>query len=319
MLDITKNTGVYQITCIVTGKIYIGSSIHIRFRISKHLSDLRNYKHHNKYLQRSWNKYGESNLKFDVLEECNYKNQLEREQFWIDKKRPYSRKIGFNLKKDVTDPVNNVKNYIVTFPNGEEIIVRNMHKFCRDYNLDRGSVCKVLSGKWSHHKNYKFRYPYQTNEQWENLVLNNKKDGGGWKYGWIIMFSDDTELFINSLKEYCKKNNYSDSSLRSCAYGKRKLYKNISCRRSNMAKKDWLNLFDNPCIIESIKINSNKNQQWIIETPQGIEIEISNLSEFCRNNNLSMRMMCKIKNDKNKSHRGYKCRSLVKNNELCTV
>ena len=94
-----KKCGVYKILNIVTNKIYIGSSITITKRFSQHRDDLKNNKHCNKYLQASWNKYGEKSFKFEIIELCE-KDVLEvREQFWIDWLKSTDDKFGYNLRK----------------------------------------------------------------------------------------------------------------------------------------------------------------------------------------------------------------------------
>lgn len=62
--------GIYSIKNKVNGKIYIGQSTDIIDRLRHHLSELRHNRHSNSYLQRSFNKYGEENFEFDVVEEC---------------------------------------------------------------------------------------------------------------------------------------------------------------------------------------------------------------------------------------------------------
>lgn len=62
--------GIYKITNIVNRKAYIGKSKDIEFRIITHFSKLRNNKHYNAYLQRSFNKYGEDSFQVEILEEC---------------------------------------------------------------------------------------------------------------------------------------------------------------------------------------------------------------------------------------------------------
>ena len=80
-----KKFGIYKITCKVNNKIYIGSTgICFKQRFKKHKQRLRNNYHENDYLQKSWNKYGESAFIFEIIEECEIDNLLNREQFFID-------------------------------------------------------------------------------------------------------------------------------------------------------------------------------------------------------------------------------------------
>jgi group I intron endonuclease len=54
-------------------------------RINGHVADLRANRHHSSIFQRAWNKYGEKNFSFVVLELCEIEERLEREQYWIDR------------------------------------------------------------------------------------------------------------------------------------------------------------------------------------------------------------------------------------------
>lgn len=66
-----KKCGIYKITNLETGKIYIGRSIDIDARWKKHKSNLRNGKHVNKGLQSDYKKYGESAFEFEILKLCD--------------------------------------------------------------------------------------------------------------------------------------------------------------------------------------------------------------------------------------------------------
>lgn len=89
--------GIYQIKNLVNGKIYIGSSVKIKDRWSQHISQLSKNKHHSKHLQSSWNKYGQSNFEFSIIEIINDLNIiLEREQFYLDFYQSYDSKYGYN-------------------------------------------------------------------------------------------------------------------------------------------------------------------------------------------------------------------------------
>ena len=90
-----KDIGVYKIQSISKPSFcYIGSSLHLRSRIQSHISLLKNKKHQNDKLQNYFNKYGESDLVFTVLLECDKEVLMETEQFFIDAYSPY-----FNICK----------------------------------------------------------------------------------------------------------------------------------------------------------------------------------------------------------------------------
>lgn len=78
-----KTVGIYCIRNLVNNKIYIGQSICVEDRWSKHLSSLRRDVNDNRSLQEDWNKYGESSFRFDLLESCSKEELDERESFHI--------------------------------------------------------------------------------------------------------------------------------------------------------------------------------------------------------------------------------------------
>lgn len=95
-------TGVYLISFDGSDKVYIGSTcangrciyengFGVRWR--NHLYRLRSKKHEKK-LQNAYNKYGEKNIYFKIIEKCDKNIQFDREQFWINKFNSY--KNGYN-------------------------------------------------------------------------------------------------------------------------------------------------------------------------------------------------------------------------------
>lgn len=90
--------GIYCIENINTHKKYIGQSKNIYKRWADHKCALNNNTHDNDYLQNAWNKYGESNFVFSVVEECSIEKLDEREIYYIQKFATYERKSGYNLR-----------------------------------------------------------------------------------------------------------------------------------------------------------------------------------------------------------------------------
>jgi group I intron endonuclease len=97
-----SSPGIYKITSTTSGKIYIGCASNIRTRINGHLYDLRRNKHNNSYLQRAWNKYGEENFVFEIIEKCDISDLHSKEHYWVNELNCLNRSIGYNLKP--TDP-----------------------------------------------------------------------------------------------------------------------------------------------------------------------------------------------------------------------
>jgi group I intron endonuclease len=85
----TKLSGIYCIKNDVTGKLYIGSSKHIMSRIfggssTSHIRALLSNNHINHHLQGSWNTHGEKSFSYYILELCNPKDLISREQYYFN-------------------------------------------------------------------------------------------------------------------------------------------------------------------------------------------------------------------------------------------
>lgn len=77
--------GIYKIVNELNNKMYIGQSINIYERWRHHKIQLRHDKHHNSHLQNAWNKYGEQNFQFVIIEECSESVLDVREIYYITK------------------------------------------------------------------------------------------------------------------------------------------------------------------------------------------------------------------------------------------
>ena len=94
-----KISGIYCIINIKNSKKYIGSSKNIRQRLWVHRAELRHNKHENSHLQNAWNKYGEHNFDYYILEKCEESLLLEKEQLYIDTINP-----EYNMNKETQRP-----------------------------------------------------------------------------------------------------------------------------------------------------------------------------------------------------------------------
>lgn len=86
---------VYQIRNLINNKRYIGSTKDVIQRWKYHKDNLQKNRHGNQYLQHAWNKYGENNFVFEIIEEVNIiegineKQQLyAREDYYFAEYKP---------------------------------------------------------------------------------------------------------------------------------------------------------------------------------------------------------------------------------------
>jgi hypothetical protein len=223
--------GVYKILCIKNNKFYIGSSSDITNRWWDHKARLNSKTHANPYLQNAWNKYGEKSFLFDIVETCKEEVQYQREQFWINETRCFDNNIGFNVNKDVEKGPDKSKEYIITKPDGTEIEIKNLNKFCRENGLSPSGLGHVANGFASQYKGWLCRFAGLTREQWESTRRNGKY-GGGWKGNWEINCPDGRVEIVESLTDFCKQNGLSQGNMTEVSNGKRKQHRGYSCKRT---------------------------------------------------------------------------------------
>ena len=116
-MDCMKISGVYQIKSIsYPERLYIGSAVNIKYRWKSHLRELKIGKHGNHKLQYHFNKYGDGDLQFSILCQCERKELITKEQFFIDYYNPYfnickiaGSKLGVVPTKETCDKISRAK------------------------------------------------------------------------------------------------------------------------------------------------------------------------------------------------------------------
>lgn len=90
--------GIYIISNKINKKCYVGQSIDIDRRFKSHINGLNGKYGHNPHFQNAWNKYGEDNFEFDILEEVEDTNILdEREIYYISLYNSFDQDYGYNM------------------------------------------------------------------------------------------------------------------------------------------------------------------------------------------------------------------------------
>lgn len=77
--------GIYKITNLKNGRVYIGQSVNVMSRWAKHVDDLVNCKHSNSKLLADFKEHGLAAFQVEIIEKCKKRMDLllKREEFYI--------------------------------------------------------------------------------------------------------------------------------------------------------------------------------------------------------------------------------------------
>ena len=151
--------GIYKIFCKSTGRVYIGSSSNVEYRLTSHKYALRTNTHSNKLMQEDYNKYGLDMFDFSIIEECDDNMKFEREKYYMEDvykclntDTGYNRmpihKVGCTYKQHVP------KTYLCN--SDIELI-----KFMLAIDVPINAISKALSRNYMHIKQIRELYNYQ--------------------------------------------------------------------------------------------------------------------------------------------------------------
>jgi group I intron endonuclease len=155
--------GIYIIVCLITWKIYIGSSGDWENRCRRHRRELLVNKRNNSKLQRAWNKYGCDNFVFELLESCGKENLAILEQYWLDKTLSYERERGFNTRRVAYST-------ILLGLQPTEFTKKRMRQVALEHWQDPEYRNKVVTGMQGHVRTeaHKEKYRIANNKRWKD-------------------------------------------------------------------------------------------------------------------------------------------------------
>lgn len=274
---VPRSSGVYQICCIPTGKIYIGSAVDLRERWYEHRWSLRRGDHRNVYLQSAWDQYGETNFEFSILEFKETADLLRAEQAWIDRTGCTCRDIGFNIALIAGSPPAGFRARVwegFIDPDGNEVTITNLHDFCRKNGMHIRSMQELASGKsrmrscrgWMHKNSLHQREHIKT---FEGFI-----DPRGHPVG-----------PIKNLFAFCREHGLDDASMYDVAKGRSYSYRGWTYQnnRENRREKTYHDFIN----------------------PEGMKVTITNLRAFCREHGLSIVHMRGLVSGRRKRHKGW--------------
>lgn len=95
--------GIYYIKCLISKKVYIGSSDNIDRRLKRHIWNLNMHNHPNYHLQSAVSKYGMQNFRMGVIQICEEEELSKLEQFYIDHNRLLYNIVKIDIKRPSLD------------------------------------------------------------------------------------------------------------------------------------------------------------------------------------------------------------------------
>ena len=105
-----KKVGIYKITNLLNGKIYIGKSVDIYERFNTHKRESlisqeqweQNYRGIKTPFHAAIRKYGAENFKLEIIEECLEQELNEKEKYYIKLYNSTNKDIGYNIQEGGT-------------------------------------------------------------------------------------------------------------------------------------------------------------------------------------------------------------------------
>ena len=215
-----KIAGVYYIKCLITNKYYIGSSINIKSRFNAHKRKLILQKHSNNILQNQWNKYGEQNFEFKILEEVKISEDTSNQVRLLEQK--YFEDERYNID------LNCVKKVIITKDDFDQY-----RQSCRVYKISKETkekISKTLKERGINQEEQQFmKKRWQEEkllhpEKWERSEQVRKAIGERSQKEYKFIYNDEIIHVIN-LKQFCSDKQLHYKTMHKVTKGIRKQYK----------------------------------------------------------------------------------------------
>jgi len=191
-------SGIYKIVNKINGKYYVGSSRNITgSRWPNHKSDLNKGIHFNNHLQSSWKKYGDKNFEFVIVEKISKNRLLIMEQQYL------------NIAKNEQD-----KCYNTTFIAGCGPGLKKGAVFSDEH---KNNLSKSHMGQQSWNKG-------KTKETDPSVMRISKSKKGKIRNDiakeYIFLDPNKDVIHIFNLKQFCKNNNLTYTTMNLLFYGK---------------------------------------------------------------------------------------------------
>ena len=333
------SAGIYCLKNIQNGKLYVGSSVHLKRRLQDHYNRLKRNAHHSPYLQASFNKYGVDSFQFNLLEITASDKTIEREQYWMDLLQPAYNVSHIAGKPTLTD---SIKKKISEALTGRTLSEEHRIK-CGLANLGNTHTEETKQAiREANSNNYIAISPdLQQYEINDGLLVFGQQHGldesalascarGEYKHhkGWqcfrledfsedkiqdpttfkvrgeityVVTKPDKTETTTNNLYEYARQHNLDGSCLRRVAIGELPHYKQYRVREEGIELQPLPKR-------KKPTISTENTHHFICTAPDGTEYTTTNIPEFAREHGLCKESMRGVAKGRLRQYKGWLCR-----------
>ena len=254
--NLEKHCNIYKIENLVNGIVYIGQTrTGFKSRLNAHLRLLRKGEHQNEYLQRAWNKYGESNFEYSLIEVCSLTELDDLEIKWIEhyrnlsgvynldggglKNKTISPSTRLKMSKSVRERFRNPEYYkkisLINSsyrgsgsPNAKSVVCVNtkeefgsISEASEKYGIPRGNIgkCCLRERQFAGVMDNGDYMVWRFKEDYDPNEKCNFKRDTDWLCKKVVCVN--TKEIFDSIKEASEKTGINQSHISSCCKGKR--------------------------------------------------------------------------------------------------
>ena len=205
--------GIYKITNLVNGKIYVGQSVDMERRFQKHL-----YANDNFLIHKAIRKYGRQNFSFQILEECSQEQLNDKEILWIKTLNSMVPN-GYNMIDGGSNGAGLAKGYeVIQYSLDGEYMAEypSARQASRQTGIDHHTICDCCNNINHHAGGFQWKYK---NSNKEIVPINIRLDFT------VLQIDKETNEVIqefNSIAEASKKLNIAKSTICKVCNGKGK-------------------------------------------------------------------------------------------------
>ena len=174
--------GIYGIHNLLTDTWYVGQSNNINRRLVQHQNELYKKEHHNKHLQRAYDKYGRDAFQFIVLEECSVELLNEREVYWIAEKDSFNNGYNQTLGGDGTRGYANPKHRKAIVRLDDGCIFDSITEAAEHIGVDRHRLGDKIRKRMRCHgywmflpENYSEAWRAEQLRRWKERIAENRR------------------------------------------------------------------------------------------------------------------------------------------------